>query len=259
MIKDQTKRFGLTSRAEGYTAGEVEKRVSWTLSYSENYSGAPELLRLITPLWQFIQRFSRITAPRISLTREGKGIKDWDEQFETTFEAFVSKPIPAHIVLASDWSLPPRCYVEACQVAVGGTLTKNDKTGGEHVISYLWKSLYSAEENYAANDREILRNIYFLKRFRCRLEGNPFEGLIDHQVLKSSFTKVNLSRRESRWLECLGQFGICSFTLMEEEINVVGDELSQAFQVVKEDNKAPSVVKAQPVQVEAPDGLQHNS
>lgn len=89
-----------------------------------------------------------------------------------------------------------------------------------------------AEENYSTNDREILGLVYFLKRFRCYLEGVEFEVLTDNQVLKHFFSKPNLSRRESRWLEFLGQFGITKLTLVKGKNHVLGDAPSRAPQVV---------------------------
>ena len=56
---------------------------------------------------------------------------------------------------------------------------------------------------------------------------------MDNQVLKHFFTKPKLSRKEARWLETLGNFGIFPITLKPRKIHVLGDALSRAPQVIK--------------------------
>lgn len=99
-------------------------------------------------------------------------------------------------MVAPSLDKPFHCHTDACQTAVGGSLTQLDKDGKEHVISYFSKRLSPAQENYKANDRELLGLVYFLQRFRCFLEGCEFQVYTDKQVLKNFFTKPTLSRRE---------------------------------------------------------------
>ena len=115
--------------------------------------------------------------------------------------------------VSPDWSKSFTCYIDAPQTAVGGTLTKLDKNGRDLVIAFYSKKLSPTESVYTASDRELFGLISFLNRFRCYLEGTEFEIFTDTQVLKSFFTKPKLSRKESRWLETLGNFGIFPITL----------------------------------------------
>lgn len=94
------------------------------------------------------------------------------------------------------------------QTAVGGTLTQNDEKGRDRVIAYYSKRLNPAEENYTSNDRELPGLVYFLKRFRCYLEGSTFEVLTDNQVLKNFLTKKRISRREARWPDLFAEFNL---------------------------------------------------
>ena len=103
-----------------------------------------------------------------------------------------------------------------------------DSDNRDRVIAFFSKKLSQAEQNYSANDRELLGLIYFLERFRCYLEGSEFEVISDNQVLKSFFTKPKLSRKEARWLETLGNFGIFPISLKPGKIHVLGDTLSRA-------------------------------
>ena len=92
-----------------------------------------------------------------------------------------------------------------------------------------------AEQNYTANDRELLGLVYFLERFRCYLEGSEFEIFTNTQVLKHFFTKAKLSLREARWLETLGNFVIFPINLKPRKIHVLGDTLSRAPQLLIND------------------------
>ena len=114
------------------------------------------------------------------------------------------------------------------QKAVGGTLTQVDENGKDRVISYFSKKLTPEQQNYTANDRELLGLIRFLERFRCYLEGSEFEMITDNQILKHFFSKPKLSRKEARWLETLGNFGVFPITLKPGKIHVLGDVLSRA-------------------------------
>lgn len=93
------------------------------------------------------------------------------------------------------------CYhVDGYHVAIGGTLTQKKGKYNEYVIAYFSKLLSPAEKNYTENDRKLLGLIYFLKHFLCYLERREFVVLMGKRVLKSYFTRKDLSRREARWL-----------------------------------------------------------
>ncbi len=96
------------------------------------------------------------------------------------------------------------------------------------MIAFFSKKLSQAEQNYTTNDRELLGIIYFLQRFRCYLERSSFEIFADNLVLKNFHTKPKLSRREARWVETLGNFGIFPISLKPGKIHVLGDTLSRA-------------------------------
>lgn len=119
-----------------------------------------------------------------------------------------------------------------------GSLTQISDDG-EHEISYFSKRLSSAEKNYTAGDRELLGLVYFLQRYRCYLEGAYFEVLTYNQVLFNFFTKQNLSRREARWLDFLGSFGINKMSLIKGKIYVLGDALSRAPHITANNVEAP--------------------
>lgn len=177
---------------------------------------------------RFIKDFSKLSAPLTNLTKKGEGILKWDIKCDEAFESLKKAITSAPILVSPDWKKPFRGHIDASNTSVGGTLTQLDDCGKDKVIAFFSKKLNPAELNYTTNDKELLGLIYFLQRFRCYLEGSNFEIFTDNQVLKSFFTKPKLSRREARWLETLGIFGIFPITLKPGKIHVLGDTLSRA-------------------------------
>ena len=118
---------------------------------------------------------------------------------------------------------------------MSGTLTQIGENGVDRAIAYYSKKLSNAEQDYTANERELLALVYFLKRFRCYLEDTTFEVFTDNQVFHNFFTKPNMNRREARWLDLLPQFGILKMNLKPGRIHVLGDVLSRAPHVMQKD------------------------
>ena len=227
-IKKEINFLGLVVEQKGIKVDtkKVEVLKAWpkpkTLTEVRSFMGLLQFFR------RFIKDFSKLSAPLTNLTRKGEGIQKWDERCDESFESLKSSITSAPILIAPDWKKPFRGHIDASETAVGGTLTQLDADGRDRVIAFFSKKLSLAEQNYTANDRELLGLVYFLQRFRCYLEGTSFEIFTDNQVLKHFFTKPKLSRREARWLETLGNFGIFPITLKPGKIHVLGDTLSRA-------------------------------
>ena len=202
----------------------------------ESLTELRSFLGLLQFFRRFIPKFSAIAAPLTNLTKKEMGIGKWNEKCDEAFQKLKDAIVQAPILVAPDWKKPFRGHVDASQLAVGGTLTQLDRNGKDRVVSFFSKKLTSTEADYTANDRELLGLISFLERFRCYLEGSEFEIFTDNQVLKSFFTKPKLSRKEARWLETLGNFGIFPITLKPGKIHVLGDTLSRAPHVIKSES-----------------------
>lgn len=93
------------------------------------------------------------------------------------------------VIQPPNWELPFRCHVDESELAVGGTLTQLYNAGHDRAVAFYYKRLSQAEENYSANDRELLGLVHFLKRLRCYLEGSEFEVITDNQVLRHLLQK----------------------------------------------------------------------
>lgn len=216
-MEHKTEFLGLELGQDGIGIGSERIRVVQQWPKPKTLSELRGFIGLLQYFRRFIKNFSRMAWPLTDLTRKGKGIQAWNNSCEEAFSELKNCLCFAPILVCPNWEKSFKCHVDASQKAVGGTLSQADDFGRERVISYFSKRLSQEEENYSANDRELLGLVYFLKRFRCYLEGTSFEVITDNQILKSYFTKQKLSRKETRWLEFLSQFGISDLTLKKRE------------------------------------------
>ena len=233
-LRSEIQFLGLIVGTEGVRVNPEKAEVLRTWPRPETLTELRSFLGLLQFFRRFIKSFSGIAAPLTNLTRKEQGIHKWDAKCDQAFEELKAAITSPPILVAPDWENKFGGHVDASQLAVGGTLTQPDDSGNDKVIAYFSKKLSPEEEDYCASDRELLGLVYFLKRFRCYLEGATFEEFTDNQVLKNFFTKPSMSRKEARWLETLGNFGIFPINLKPGKIHVLGDVLSRAPHIMIE-------------------------
>ena len=253
-LKQDIEFLGLRVGTQGIKVGEdrIQEVKNWptpkSLTEVRGFAGLLQFFR------RFIRDFSKIAAPLTNLTKKNSGIHNWDNTCDAAFEKLKTALTTAPILVAPNWEKPFIGHIDACQISVGGTLTQAADDGHERVVAYFSKRLSKTEQNYSANDRELLGLVYFLKRFRCYLEGSTFQIVTDNQVLKHLFTKPNLSRREARYIDFLSQFNISKMTLKKGVIHVLGDALSR----IPLDERTVRLSNLEMLKIEAPKDIRLN-
>lgn len=88
-----------------------------------------------------------------------------------------------------------------------------------------WK-FTKAKQNYTTTEREALRMVYALQKFRYYLLSNPFLFFVDHQVLMYLVNKPIMGRRISWWLMLFQEF---SFKIIVKpgKAHIIPDQLSR--------------------------------
>lgn len=115
--------LGMFVNGKGIRIGDdrVEAVRQWplprSLTHLRSFIGLLQFFRI------FIKDFSRIAAPLTNLTRKGGGMGRWNDSCTEAFQLLKTKLISAPVMSAPDWSKGFRCHTDACQTAVGGTLT----------------------------------------------------------------------------------------------------------------------------------------
>ena len=247
---DEMEFLGLLIGKNGIRVNPKKVEILRTWPKPDSITDLRSFLGLLQFFRRFIPDFAKVAAPLTDLTKKDMGLHKWDKSCDEAFEKLKTAITEAPILVSPDWKKPFRGHVDASQTAIGGTLTQLDENGRDRVIAFYSKKLSEAEANYTTNDRELLALVRFLERFRCYLEGSTFEIFTDNQVLKYFFTKPKLSRREARWGETLGNFGIFPITLKPGKIHVLGDTLSRAPHASIDDDPVVNDVEVPYIQFE---------
>ena len=224
---------GILVGKDGLRVNPSKVKVLKTCPKPKSLFEVKSFLGLLQFCRRFIPKFSEVAAPMTNLTKKDQGIEKRNEKWDKAFENLKEGIKNAPILVSPDWSKPFRFHIDDSQNAAGGTLTQLDEYGRDRVIAFYSKLLSRTESVYTANDREILRLVSFLNRFRCYLEGTEFEVFTDNQFIKSFFKIPKLSRNESRWLENLGNFRIFPITLKIGKIRFLQNALSRAPHVME--------------------------
>jgi len=249
-FKEEMDFLGLLIGKNGIKVNPKKVEVLRTWPKPSSITDLRSFIGLLQFFRRFIPKFGEIAAPLTDLTKKDQGIHKWNERCTEAFERLKTSITEAPILVSPDWEKPFRGHVDASQTAIGGTLTQLDENGRDRVIAFFSKKLSDAEANYTANDRELLGLVRFLERFRCYLKGSTFEIITDNQVLKYFFTKPKLSRREARWSDTLGNFGVFPITLKPGKIHVLGDTLSRAPHASIDDDACVNDVEVPYIQFE---------
>ncbi|XP_073137120.1 uncharacterized protein [Henckelia pumila] len=149
---------------------------------------------------RFIQDFSKIALPLISLTR--KGVKFvWSEQCEKIFAELKERQMTTLVLAIPEGTGCFVVYTDASKSGLGAVLMQDDK-----VIAYASRQLKIYEKNYPTHDLELAAVVFSLKLWRHYLYGEKCQIFIDHKSLKYFFTQKELNMRQRRWLELVKDY-----------------------------------------------------
>lgn len=95
----------------------------------------------------------------------------------------------------------------------------------------------TAEQRYAAHERELFSIVDTLRTWRAYVHGHKFVVRSDHFPLKYLETEVNLSRQQVRWLETLVDFDFCIIPIKGKS-NIVADPLSRIPNTLESTDKS---------------------
>ena len=111
---------------------------------------------------------------------------------------------------------------DASNYALGAVLSQNGKP-----ISFLSRTLSRAEENFAANEKEMLAIIWALQSLKCFLYGSKkIKIFTDHQPLTFALSNKNTNAKMKRWKAQLEEYNH-ELIYKPGNTNVVADFLSR--------------------------------
>ena len=180
---------------------------------------------------RFVKDFSKIASPLHSLTSGNVGKKakiEWNPVHEQAFVALKEKLMSAPVLIAPD---PSKAYImetDSSDFAVGAVLLQVGADGLEHPVAFESSKLNAAQQNYPAQDKELLAIIHGWRTWRNYLEGAVADTVVrsDHATLTTLQKQLLPSRRVMRWLEEFAEMTI-KIEYKKGIHNVVPDALSR--------------------------------
>jgi hypothetical protein len=183
--------------------GKIQSIKEWPTP--RNVTDVQSFLGLANYNRKFIQDYSKKALPLMALTKKDTPFK-WEEPQRRAFEQLKKACMTAPTLRIFDPKLPIQIETDASDMAIGACLTQ-EHNKQRHPLAYYSRKMTPAELNYDIHDKELLAIVASLQHWRVYTEGAP--GLIilsDHKNLTYFTTTKQLTRRQVRWSELLGQY-----------------------------------------------------
>ncbi|KAL0150983.1 hypothetical protein M9458_053710 [Cirrhinus mrigala] len=179
---------------------------------------------------RFIQNYSSITAPLISLLKGKPRTITWNpaahEAFKQLKKIFSTAPLLRH----PDPQRPFTVEVDASTTGVGAVLSQAvGESSLLHPCAYYSRKLSPAEQNYDVGNRELLAIKLALEEWHHWLEGSthPFTIITDHKNLQCLREARRLNPRQARWALFFTRFNFITYRPGSK--NTVADALSRQY------------------------------
>lgn len=176
---------------------------------------------------RFIANYSKQCVPLTALLKKDT-IFHWsteaDIAFVTLKNIITSNPVLRHF----NPELPCIIETDASDFALGAVCSQADTDGVNHPIAFYSRKLLPAERNYQIYDKELLAIVVAFRQWRHYLEFSQASTIVitDHKNLEYFTTTRNLSRRQVRWAEFLGDYNFV-ITYRAARLNGAADALSR--------------------------------
>jgi hypothetical protein len=117
---------------------------------------------------------------------------------------------------------------DACLGRIGGVVAQGPDWQSAKIAAFFSAKLSSAQRNYAVHEQEMLAGVETMLCHRDILQGVRFTWLTDHKGLIHLLNQKNVSGRQARWMEKIGEFDFEVRYIPGEE-NLLPDALSRMY------------------------------
>lgn len=112
---------------------------------------------------------------------------------------------------------------------IAGVISQGETWRGGRIAAFFSAKLTNAQANYPVHEIEMLAGVEAMRRHRDILLGTSFTWVTDHKGLIHLLRQKNLSGRQARWLESLGEFDFTIEYVPRGTDNVLADALSRIY------------------------------
>lgn len=182
---------------------------------------------------RFVKDYAKLAKPLTALLRgeEGRVSKSQSARAHITLgdEALAALEKIKNVLISRDVMLTYpnlnkdfELTTDASNYAIGAVLSQEDRP-----ITFISRTLTKTEENYAANEKEMLAIIWALKSLRNYLYGSAKVKIFtDHQPLTYALSNKNNNSKMKRWKAILEEYNY-ELKYKPGKTNVVADGLSR--------------------------------
>lgn len=183
---------------------------------------------------RFVNDYAKLAKPltallrgeegRVSKTKSAKSPVHLNDEAIKAFQKLKNALVSQDIMLAyPDYSKPFDLTTDASNFAIGAVLEQGGKP-----ITFISRTLIKAEENFAANEKELLAIVWALSSLRSYLYGSAKVRIFtDHQPLTFALSNKNSNTKMKRWKARLEEYNY-ELRYKPGKTNVVADALSRA-------------------------------
>lgn len=195
---------------------------------------------------RFVQDYAKLAKPltallrgeegRMSKTQSAKKQIFLDPTAIDSFNKLKNSLISKDLMLAyPNFSKPFELTTDASNFAIGAVLSQEGKP-----ITFISRTLSSTEENYAANEKEMLAIIWALSSLRNYLYGSAHVKIYtDHQPLTYALSNKNNNSKMKRWKAILEEHNY-ELQYKPGKSNIVADALSRPPQASQINSLTPT-------------------
>lgn len=195
---------------------------------------------------RFIRDYAKIAKPLTSLLRGEDGhvskhhsknkLIELDEECVNAFNKIKNSLVSKEVILAHpNFKNEFELTTDASGYAIGAVLSQGNKP-----IAFLSRTLTKTEENYAANEKEMLAIIWSLNALRSYLYGSrKVKIFTDHQPLTYALSNKNTNTKMKRWKSILEEYNY-ELKYKPGKANVVADSLSRPPQPTEVNSMTPT-------------------
>ena len=152
-------------------------------------------LEMVNFYRRFIKNCAHIARPLTQLTGNVDFV--WSETTQSSFEILKHALCSAPVLRTYDPVLPITVTTDASGFAIGAVL-EQDEDGIRRPVAYFSRTMNPHEQNYHAQEQELLAIVESIRYWRSYLHGHPFLVQTDHASLQYLTTQDRLSPRQVR-------------------------------------------------------------
>lgn len=232
-FKEEVEFLGFIVSHNGIKANPKKVQAIVDFPYPNNVKELRSFLGLSGYYRRFIKGYANIAKPLTKLLRGDGGLISkkesskrkikMDSEAKQAIDNLKNALISQEVILSyPDFQKEFHLTTDASNVAIGAVLSQDDRP-----ISFISRTLTTAEESYAANEKEMLAIIWALTHLRNYLYGSAKVIIYtDHQPLTYALSNKNNNAKMKRWKAILEEYNY-EMKYKPGKSNVVADALSR--------------------------------